>query len=88
MPLFFTALLGIGNFALHKAVLESGHPMLAKVPWLAGGRAGTFSMVVEFLVLVVALWLVADGQSGWGFAYLIYSLANGFSAWLILSNRV
>ncbi len=88
MPLFFTTLLGIGNFALHKAVLESRHPMLAETPWFSGQRGGTISMAVEFLVLVVALWLVADGQTGWGFAYLVYSLANGFSAWLILSKRV
>ena len=34
MALAFIFVLGIGNFALHKAVLESGHPLLGQMPWL------------------------------------------------------
>ena len=82
-----TLLLGIGNFAMHKAVLESRHPMLAQMPWfeLMGGR---FSMALEFLLLVGALLLTASGHPGWGWAYLAYSALNGLAGWLILSRRV
>jgi hypothetical protein len=82
-----TFLLGVGNFAMHQAVLESRHPILAQMPWLElyGGR---FSLGLEFLLLVGALLLAAIGHWGWGWAYLAYSALNGLSAWLILSHRV
>lgn len=82
-----TFVLGVGNFAMHKAVLESRHPILALMPWfeLYGGR---FSLGLEFLLLVGALLLAASGHLGWGWAYLAYSALNGLSAWLILSHRV
>ena len=87
MALVFTFLLGVGNFALHKAVLESRHPMLAQMPWfqLLGGR---FSFALEFMLLLGALLLAATGHSEWGWAYLAYSALNGIAGWLILSRRV
>lgn len=87
MAIILTFLLGIGNFAMHKAVLESHHPMLAQMPWfeLMGGR---FSMALEFLLLVGALLLAAGGHSSWGWAYFAYSALNGVAGWLILSRRV
>ncbi|MEO6153610.1 MAG: hypothetical protein ABIT09_02900 [Croceibacterium sp.] len=88
MPLIITFLLGIGNFALHKAVLESRHPLLGQVPWfvhLLGGRA---SVVVEFLLLFAALLLVHQAAWGWGWAYAGYSALNALAAWLILTRRV
>jgi hypothetical protein len=87
IAILFTFLLGIGNFAVHKAVLESHHPMLAQMPWfeLLGGR---FSMAIEFMLLVGALLLAAAGHSAWGWAYLGYSAVNALSAWLILSRKV
>ena len=82
-----TLLLGIGNFAMHKAVLESRHPLLAQMPWMEmlGGR---FSLALEFLLLVGALLLLASGHPGWAWAYFAYSALNAVSAWLILSRRV
>jgi hypothetical protein len=82
-----TLLLGIGNFAMHKAVLESRHPILAQMPWMSlmGGR---FSLAMEFLLLVGALLLAASGHPAWGWAYLAYSLLNALAGWLILSRRV
>jgi len=87
MVVVLTFLLGIGNFAMHKAVLESRHPMLAQMPWfgLLGGR---FSQAVELLLLIGALLLAASGHSVWGWAYLAYSALNALAAWLILSRRV
>ena len=87
MAIVLTFLLGIGNFAMHKAVLESRHPMLAQMPWFEfyGGR---FSLALEFLLLVGALLLTSSGHPGWGWAYLGYSALNGLAGWLILSRRV
>lgn len=88
MALFLTFLLGIGNFALHKAVLESRCGLLARMPAGARGLGGRISLAVEFAVLLGALLLVANGYPGWGWVYLVYSLLNGGAAWLILSRRI
>jgi len=80
--------LGVGNFALHKAVLESGHSLLEQVPGFVSMLGGRLSLVTEFLVLLAALMLAANGWPGLVWAYLVYSLLNALSAWLILTNRV
>lgn len=80
--------LGVFNFAAHKAVLESGHPMLAQVPWLFRPLGGRLSLVVEFAMLLGAMVMASAGSIGWTWVYLLYSLLNGLSAWLIASGRV
>lgn len=82
-----TFLLGVGNFAMHKAVLESRHPMLAQMPWfeMFGGR---FSMAIEFILLAGALLLTVSGQPAWGLGYLGYSVLNGVAGWLIVTRKV
>ena len=79
--------LGIANFAMHKAVLTSGHPLLRRMPWfqIFGGRV---SLAAEFLILLGAMLLVATEFSGWGWAYLAYTVLNALAAWLILTRRV
>lgn len=88
MAILLTFLFGIGNFALHKAVLESGHPMLRQLPWMSNMRGGRFSLGLEFMVLLGAMLLVGQGATGWAWGYAAYSLLNGFSAWLILTHRL
>jgi len=88
MLLVLTFLLGAGNFALHKAVLESRHPLLGRVPWFVHMLGGRGSLVVEFLMLLAALLLVAEGYPAWAWAYLGYTALNGIAAWLILTRRV
>jgi hypothetical protein len=85
--LLITFLLGIGNFALHKAVLESRHSLLGQMPFMRtlGGRG---SLVVEFLVLLGAMLLVGAGTTAWAWAYAGYTILNAIAAWLILSRRV
>ena len=88
MGIVFAFFCGIVNFALHKAVLASGHPLLGQVPWffhLLGGRLG---LAVEFLMLLGSMLMIAAGATGWVWGYLAYSLVNAFSAWLILTRRV
>ncbi|MEO6387373.1 MAG: hypothetical protein ABIT16_05320 [Croceibacterium sp.] len=88
MAILFIFLLGVGNFAMHRAVLESHHPLLGKVPWFVHLLGGRVSLATEFLVLLGAMLLVADGYPAWGWGYLGYSALNGVSAWLILTRRV
>lgn len=89
MVLLLLFLLGIGNFALHKAVLESRHPLLGQAPWFVHMLGGRISLISEFLILLAAMLLTANSDSvWWAIAYLLYSLANAFSAWLILTRRV
>jgi hypothetical protein len=88
VALLVTFLLGIGNFAVHKAVLESRHPLLGQMPCLFRSPRGRASLVVEFMILLGAMLLVGSGSRGWAWAYAGYSGLNGFAAWLILSRRV
>lgn len=81
-------LLGIANFAVHKAVLDSRHPLLGQVPMFFHLLGGRFSLAVEFLMLLGALLMVSQGSGGWLWLYLGYSGVNAVSAWLILTGRV
>jgi hypothetical protein len=87
-----TFVLGVGNFALHKAVLESRHPMLGPLlrhaprPLRAlGGRA---TLLVEFAILLGAMLLAGLGNPGWTWVYAGYTGLNALAAWLILTRRV
>jgi hypothetical protein len=73
---------------MHKAVLESGHPLLGKVPWFFHMLNGRFSLAVEFTMLLAAMLMAAHGSSTWAWGYAFYSVLNGLSAWLILTGRV
>lgn len=88
MAIIITFLLGIGNFTLHKAVMDSGHPLLNRMPWFYHSLNGRFSLIVEFLMLLAALLLASQGMVGAAIAYVVYSMLNSFSAWLILTGRV
>ena len=88
LGILVTFLLGIGNFALHKAVMRSGHPLLGRMPWFYHALGGNFSLVVEFLMLLAALLFVSQNSFAAAVAYVIYSMLNSFSAWLILTRRL
>lgn len=88
MALVFAFLLGIGNFAAHKAVINSGHPLIAQVPWFFTLLGGRFSLLLEFVMLLGTMLMVADGATGWAWFYAVYSAVNFASAWLILTGRI
>ena len=88
MPIIITFLLGVGNFALHKAVLESGHPLLDNARWFYTALGGRMSLAVEFLLLLGTLLFVANGAPWAAAVYIVYSMLNSFSSWLILSKRI
>lgn len=83
MLLVITFLLGIGNFALQRAVLDSRNPAVQQVPKALRRHGGRVMFVAEFALLVGAMWLVAQGHRGWGLAYFGYTAANAAAGWLI-----
>jgi hypothetical protein len=87
MAIVIVFVLGIANFAAHRAVLESRHPLVDAIPRAFRMLGGRMSLVVEFAMLLGALWMVSAGSTGWAVAYLCYSALNGLAAWLILSGR-
>ncbi|MFM5948893.1 MAG: hypothetical protein ACKOPM_06650 [Novosphingobium sp.] len=88
MGLFLAFLLGIGNFAAHRAVLDSDHPMLARAPWLFQMMGGRFSLALEFIMLVGAMLMIAQGSASWALFYALYSSVNLGAAWLIVTKRI
>ena len=88
MVLFALFLLGVGNFAVHKAVLEGRHPMLDALPGFYRSGGGRFSLWFEFAILLAAMLLAGNGWPGMAIAYGIYSLLNLATGWLILSGRI
>ncbi len=88
MAILFVFLLGIGNFALHRAVLESRHPALLELGWLIDRLGGRASLALEFALLLLALALVAMVDTDWVWAYLGYTLLNAVGAWVVLSRRL
>jgi hypothetical protein len=87
MGILIVFLLGIVNFAAHRAVLESGHPLVDAMPRAFQMLGGRMSLIVEFAMLLGAMWMVSAGEIGWALAYICYSGLNGLAAWLILSGR-
>ena len=69
IALALTFLLGIANFALNRAVLQSGHPLLEQMPGFVHQWGGRISLVLEFGVLLVAMLLVANGWEALAIAY-------------------
>lgn len=87
MALAIVFVLGVANFALHRAVLESGHALARAMA--RSGRAGAawVTLGLEFAVLAVAL-LAVRAEPAWAWAYVFYSLFNALAAWAILTRRI
>jgi hypothetical protein len=88
MGLFLAFLLGIGNFAAHRAVLDSDHPLLARAPWFFHMMGGRFSLGLEFAMLLGAMLMIAQGSASWAWLYAFYSAVNLGAAWLIVTRRI
>jgi hypothetical protein len=81
-------LLGIANFAINRAVFESGHPLFVRLPQISQTLGRRAALVSEFAVLLVALMLAAQGWSVFAAIYGVYTLCNAGAAWLILTRRI
>lgn len=78
--------LGIGNFALHRAVLDRAEPISASVPGLLRSLGGSIALAAEFIVFLSAALLVANGWSQLLWAYLAYSALNAIAAWVMMKG--
>ncbi len=88
LPLAIMFIFGVGNFAIHQAVLESGHPLVEQMPNFVQLLGGRLTLVAEFAVLVAAMLLAANGWPGVIWVYAGYSALNAVSGWMMLSGRV
>lgn len=88
MAIIVTFLLGLGNFAWHTAVIQSGHRMISDVQPASLRIIRLISLSLEFMLLCLALYAVKSGHTAWVWAYTSYSAINGGAAWLIVSRRI
>ncbi len=87
--LFLTFLCGVGNFAMHKAVAESGHPFIQDSKRYFGQHFGqNSSYAIEFMLLLSAMFLISP-SSGWvTLLYGLYTALNALAAWIFLNGRI
>ncbi len=82
-------MLGIGNFAMHRAVIESGHPFVEDSKLHFGKHFGKYSSyIIEFVILTGSMLFAAAGYGIAAAVYVLYSVLNALAAWLLLSGRV
>ena len=88
MTILVIFLLGIGNIATQRAVVKSGHPQVRRLEQALGRQVSRVSFIAEFVILLAAMLLAANGYPGAAGVYAIYSVLNGITAWLLLSRRI
>jgi hypothetical protein len=89
MSLIFCFLLGIINFAMHKAVVESRHPFVEDTKLYFGRYIGKYgSYILEFAILAGAMLFADSGSNLIAIFYALYAAINGVAAWLLLSGRI
>ena len=79
-------ILGIANFALHRAMLDSDPPLLASLPPALRANGGRLSLAFEFLILLLAMLLAANGWPSAAWVYALYTLINAGTAWVLLGG--
>ena len=84
MLLIFCFFMGIANFAMHKAVSESGHPFVEETK-LYFSPYGSYA--IELALLMGALWFAHDGSLAVALTYGVYTGINAAATWLLLSGR-
>ncbi len=88
MPLIFCFFMGIGNFAMHKAVSESGHPFVEETKRYFSPHFSPYgSYAIELALLMGALWFAHDGSLAVALTYGVYTGINAVATWLLLSGR-
>ncbi|QTD55472.1 hypothetical protein [Parasphingorhabdus cellanae] len=88
MYVFIIFVCGVGNFAMHKAMMESNHPMITEARGSFSKFLGPYgSYILEFFMLAAALIFANMGMLSAVFFYGIYTLANGAGAYVLFSNK-
>jgi hypothetical protein len=81
--------LGIANFAMHRAVVESRHPFIEDTKLYFGKHLGKYgSYVLEFAILAGAMLFADAGSVLVAVIYSLYAAMNGLATWLLLSGRI
>lgn len=77
MPLVLVFLMGIVNFAIYRAVMESDHPVLAELSGRIKAWLGPWGLyALEAVVLVAALYFARQGSMTAALLYGVYLAAN------------
>lgn len=88
MLLVFCFLMGIANFAMHKAVAESGHPFVEDTQRYFGKHFSPYgSYGIELVLLIAAMWFANEGSLLISLFYWAYTGMNGIATWLLLSGK-
>ena len=88
MLVAFCFFMGIANFAMHKAVAESGHPFVEDTKRYFGRHFSPYgSYAIEFALLIGAMVFAQEGSIWVTLFYWVYSGMNGIATWLLLSGR-
>jgi hypothetical protein len=88
MMLIFCFLMGIANFAMHKAVAESGHPFVEDSKRYFGRHFSPYgSYAIELGLLIGAMWFAQEGALLISLIYWAYTGMNAVATWLLLSGR-
>lgn len=88
MMLVFCFLMGIANFAMHKAVAESGHPFVEDTKRYFGRHFSPYgSYAIELVLLIGAMVLAQQGAVLVVLLYAAYTGMNAIATWLLLSGR-
>ncbi|WP_108810811.1 hypothetical protein [Sphingorhabdus sp. Alg231-15] len=88
MYVFIIFICGIGNFAMHKAMMESNHPMITEARGSFSKFLGPYgSYIIEFGMLAAALIFANMGMLSAVIFYGVYTLANGAGAYVLFSNK-
>lgn len=88
MLLITCFVLGVANFAMHKAVAESGHPFVEDTKRFFGAHFGPYgSYAIELALLIGAMWSANGGSPAVSILYAAYTAINGVATWLLLSGK-
>ncbi len=80
--------MGIANFAMHKAVSESGHPFVEETKRYFSPHFSPYgSYAIELALLIGALWFANEGSLAVSLTYGVYKGINAVATWLLLSGR-
>lgn len=87
MGLILCFILGIANFACHKAVMKSGHPFVEDTKLYFGNHFGKYGgYTIEFIILLGAL--IYYESLFLVLIYLAYSSLNFTTAYLLINHKI
>ncbi len=87
MGLIICFILGVINFASHKAVMESGHPFVEDTKLYFGRHFGKYGgYAIEFCILLGGL--IYSSSFGFIILYIAYSALNIATAWMLINRKL